>query len=141
MEPNTQDAKFCAKCMMVLTYDAYSETLEKQQEKDSEIQTLKDQMRSMQTIVASFGKLMNDKIDSISVEDSRVFENRLFDQATKKQHKSNTGHTYVGNLKRADCRREIISQKRYYSPFPSCLFLSLISFTPKSIYETVDAEG
>jgi integrase len=41
-EGNTQDAKFCAKCRMVLTYDAYSETLEKQQEKDSEVKVLQE---------------------------------------------------------------------------------------------------
>lgn len=41
-EPNKPDSKFCAKCRMVLTYDGYSETLEKQQEKDSEIKTLKE---------------------------------------------------------------------------------------------------
>jgi hypothetical protein len=40
-EGNTQDSKFCAKCRMVLTYDAYSETLEKQQEKESEVKVLK----------------------------------------------------------------------------------------------------
>ena len=27
-EPNKPDSRFCAKCRMVLTYDAYSETLE-----------------------------------------------------------------------------------------------------------------
>jgi integrase len=31
-EPNKYDSKFCAKCRMVLTYDAYSETLEDQKE-------------------------------------------------------------------------------------------------------------
>jgi integrase len=40
-EPNKPDSKFCAKCRMVLTYDAYTETLEKQQEKESEVQVLK----------------------------------------------------------------------------------------------------
>jgi hypothetical protein len=40
-EPNKLDSKFCAKCRMVLTYDAYNETLEKQQEKESEVQLLK----------------------------------------------------------------------------------------------------
>ncbi|HZD81402.1 MAG TPA: site-specific integrase, partial [Nitrososphaeraceae archaeon] len=39
-EPNKTDSKFCAKCRMVLTYDVYSETLEKQQEKESEVQNL-----------------------------------------------------------------------------------------------------
>jgi hypothetical protein len=28
-EPNIPDSKFCVKCRMVLTYDAYSETIEK----------------------------------------------------------------------------------------------------------------
>ena len=40
-EPNKPDSKFCSKCRMVLTYDAYGETLEKQQEKESEVQNLK----------------------------------------------------------------------------------------------------
>jgi predicted amidophosphoribosyltransferase len=41
-EPNKPDSKFCAKCRMVLTYDAYSETLENQKEKESEVQLLKE---------------------------------------------------------------------------------------------------
>jgi integrase/recombinase XerD len=40
-ESNKPGSKFCSKCRMVLTYDAYSETLEKQQEKESEVQNLK----------------------------------------------------------------------------------------------------
>src|ERR687888_18547 len=41
-EPNKSDSKFCAKCRMVLTYDAYNETLEKQQQKESEVQKLQE---------------------------------------------------------------------------------------------------
>jgi hypothetical protein len=41
-EPNKPDSKFCAKCRMVLTYDAYNETLESQKEKESEVQILKE---------------------------------------------------------------------------------------------------
>jgi integrase/recombinase XerD len=41
-EGNTQDSRFCGKCKLVLTYDAYNETLEKQQEKESEVQVLKE---------------------------------------------------------------------------------------------------
>lgn len=33
---------------MVLTYDAYNETMENQKEKDYEIQNLKDQMRLLE---------------------------------------------------------------------------------------------
>jgi hypothetical protein len=48
MEPNKPDSKFCAKCRIVLTYDAYNETLENHKGKDSELQELKEQMRSIQ---------------------------------------------------------------------------------------------
>jgi integrase/recombinase XerD len=40
-EPNKLDSKFCAKCRMVLTYDAYSETVEEKQQKESEVKELK----------------------------------------------------------------------------------------------------
>lgn len=50
-EPNKPDSKFCNKCRMVLTYDAYSKTLESQKEKESEVQILKEKyeqdMKSM----------------------------------------------------------------------------------------------
>jgi uncharacterized CHY-type Zn-finger protein len=39
-EPNKLDSKFCGKCRMVLTYDAYSETVEVKQEKDAKIDKL-----------------------------------------------------------------------------------------------------
>jgi integrase len=48
-EPNKPDSKFCAKCRMVLTYDAYNETVEDKEQKDNEVQSLKKQMESMQT--------------------------------------------------------------------------------------------
>ncbi|MGB8938434.1 MAG: zinc ribbon domain-containing protein [Candidatus Nitrosopolaris sp.] len=41
-ESNKPDSKFCAKCRMVLKYDAYSETLEKQQQKECEVQRLQE---------------------------------------------------------------------------------------------------
>ena len=41
-EPNKPDSRFCAKCRMVLQYDACSETLEKQQQKESEVQRLQE---------------------------------------------------------------------------------------------------
>ena len=50
-EPNKPDSKFCAKCRMVLTYDAYNETLEGQKQKESEVQKLQQKyeqdMKSM----------------------------------------------------------------------------------------------
>ena len=46
-EPNKVNAKFCAKCRMVLTYDAYNETLDNQKEKEEDIKVLKQQMRGL----------------------------------------------------------------------------------------------
>jgi integrase/recombinase XerD len=40
-EGNKPDSKFCAKCRMVLTYDAYSETIEEKQ-KESEVKELRE---------------------------------------------------------------------------------------------------
>jgi len=41
-ELNKQNSKFCVSCKMVLTYDAYNETFEKEQKRESEVQNLKD---------------------------------------------------------------------------------------------------
>jgi hypothetical protein len=50
-EPNKPETKFCAKCKMILSYDAYEETLEEQKKKESEVQSLKEKyelgMKSM----------------------------------------------------------------------------------------------
>lgn len=56
-EPNKPDSKFCAKCRMVLTYNAYHETLSGQQEKDTQIQTLMKRQEK-------FGQLIQSLIDS-----------------------------------------------------------------------------
>ena len=47
-EGNTQDAKFCSKCKMIMSFEGYQEALESQKEKESEVQNLKDQMRFLQ---------------------------------------------------------------------------------------------
>ncbi|HEX6294787.1 MAG TPA: zinc ribbon domain-containing protein, partial [Nitrososphaeraceae archaeon] len=40
-ECNKSESKFCISCKMVLSIDAYTETLEKQKEKDNDIEDLK----------------------------------------------------------------------------------------------------
>jgi integrase/recombinase XerD len=40
-EPNKVDCKFCAKCRMVLSYDAYEESLDQQKKKESEVEDMK----------------------------------------------------------------------------------------------------
>ena len=61
-EPNKPDSKFCAKCRMVLTYDAYSETIEEKQQKESEIKDLKEKYE--QDLVA-MREEMEDKFQQI----------------------------------------------------------------------------
>ena len=46
-EPNKPDSKFCAKCRMVLTYDAYSETLESDKQKEDRLTVIEKQLQSL----------------------------------------------------------------------------------------------
>jgi integrase/recombinase XerD len=43
-EPNKPDSKFCVKCRMILTYDAYNETVTMNQKYEQELQQMKEQM-------------------------------------------------------------------------------------------------
>ena len=52
-EPNKPDSKFCNKCRMVLTYDAYSEALEKQKQEKSEMEMIKQQLQELRTMFHS----------------------------------------------------------------------------------------
>jgi hypothetical protein len=47
-------------CRMVLTYDAYSETIEEKQIKDKEVENLKNQMVSMQEAQREILDLLKD---------------------------------------------------------------------------------
>jgi hypothetical protein len=55
-EPNKPDSKFCAKCRMVLTYDAYGETIEETQKTNSDLESLKQQMQTLMSIFGSIGQ-------------------------------------------------------------------------------------
>jgi integrase len=52
-ESNIPNSKFCAKCRMVLTYDAYSETLESEKQKEDKLATMEKQFSSMQSQIQS----------------------------------------------------------------------------------------
>jgi integrase/recombinase XerD len=56
-EPNKPDDRFCGKCRMVLSYDAYQQTLEEQKRKESEVQMLRDKyekdMKSLKVSMSS----------------------------------------------------------------------------------------
>lgn len=52
-EPNKPDSRFCTKCNMILTYDAYNETLEIQKQKDESFHAMEKQVNSMQSQIQS----------------------------------------------------------------------------------------
>jgi hypothetical protein len=53
-EPNIPDSKFCVKCRMVLTYDAYSETIEKKDKQIEEMMHKQEQFEQLiQTLIDS----------------------------------------------------------------------------------------
>jgi hypothetical protein len=73
-EPNKPDSKFCAKCRMILTYDAYNESLGKQQEKELEMQKLiekqEQEMNSIRKEMENRFQLILTKIDASKLESS-----------------------------------------------------------------------
>jgi integrase/recombinase XerD len=52
-EPNKRESKFCMKCKMVLTYDAYNETLALEQSKDSKIEDLTKRQEQFERLIQS----------------------------------------------------------------------------------------
>ncbi|MGA9935258.1 MAG: site-specific integrase [Nitrososphaeraceae archaeon] len=50
-EPNRPDSKFCARCWMVLTFDAYSETIEEQKKKEDKLAVMEERVDVMQTMM------------------------------------------------------------------------------------------
>jgi hypothetical protein len=65
-EPNKPDSKFCAKCRMVLTYDAYNETVEEKQQKESEVRELKEKYeQDMKTMREEIKLEMKEQITQV----------------------------------------------------------------------------
>ena len=52
-EPNRLDQKFCVKCRMVLTYDAYSGTIEEKQTKDKQIAEMMRKQEQFEQLIQS----------------------------------------------------------------------------------------
>ena len=57
-EPNKPDSKFCAKCRMVLTYNAFNQTLENQKEKEDRLTIIEDQMKNL---ISALGSIKDQK--------------------------------------------------------------------------------
>jgi integrase len=66
-EPNKPESRFCAKCRMVLTYDAYSETLESEMQKEDKLSTIEQQVAAMQQAQKELGQLLKDPDRLLSI--------------------------------------------------------------------------
>ena len=52
-EGNTQDAKFCSKCKMIMSFEGYQEALESQKEKEDKLTIMEERFNSMQSQMQS----------------------------------------------------------------------------------------
>ncbi|MGE5660658.1 MAG: tyrosine-type recombinase/integrase [Ignavibacteriales bacterium] len=63
-EPNKPESRFCSKCNMVLTYDAYNETLEIQKQKEASFNAMEQRVNSMQSqlqnLISALGNMNGD---------------------------------------------------------------------------------
>jgi integrase len=56
-EPNKPDSKFCARCRMILSYDAYEDTVNNKQERDDAISILSDQVMELMAEVQELKRM------------------------------------------------------------------------------------
>jgi integrase/recombinase XerD len=71
-EPNKPDSRFCTKCNMILTYDAYNETLELQKQKDESFNAMEKQVNLMQSqlqnLISALGNMNSSNKNSFARE-------------------------------------------------------------------------
>jgi integrase/recombinase XerD len=84
LESNIPDSKFCSKCRMVLTYDAYSETLESEKHKDDKLTLMEKQLNSMQSQFQSLISAFSNVKDQTQVDGmaKALFSSGLIKEAT-----------------------------------------------------------
>jgi hypothetical protein len=78
-EGNTQDAKFCSKCKMIMSFEGYQEALESQSKKEDELKVMKEQFNSiqsqMQTLLSILGSTSKEGKQEIA---KQLIENGLY---------------------------------------------------------------
>ena len=83
-EPNKHDGKFCSKCKMLLTFDSYQETLEREKEKDLQIEKIQQEnaqiRQALNTVLDDIKKfttdLRNDKNHPLRKEIEKIIGDR-----------------------------------------------------------------
>jgi integrase/recombinase XerD len=71
-EPNKPDSRFCIKCNMILTYNAYIETLDAQKQKEESFKTMEKQVNLMQSqlqnLISALGNMNGNQKNSFAKE-------------------------------------------------------------------------
>jgi hypothetical protein len=57
-EGNTQDARFCSKCKMIMSFDGYQEVLQEQEDKDKDLQSVKERMTGIENVLVAIQPLL-----------------------------------------------------------------------------------
>jgi hypothetical protein len=79
-EGNTQDAKFCSKCKMIMSFEGYQEALESQSKKEDELKTMKEQFNNIQSQMQTLLSILG----STSQEGKQEIARKLIEQGTYK---------------------------------------------------------
>lgn len=61
-EPNALESKFCNKCRMVLRYDSYKETIEKQQANENKVQELETKVKELEEGQKDMAQMFKERI-------------------------------------------------------------------------------
>jgi integrase len=99
-EPNKPDSKFCAKCRMVLTYDAYNETLEGQQQKEDQLNAVQSQLDSMQSQIQSLMSAFSNMHEQPQVDSmaKTLYSSGLIKAADAGKKKDNGSNSSSNNV-------------------------------------------
>ena len=67
-EPNKAESKFCTKCKMVLNYDAYNETLQKEESYSAMEKQVNLMQSQLQHLISALGNMNGDNKNSFAKE-------------------------------------------------------------------------
>lgn len=79
-EGNTQDAKFCSKCKMIMSFEGYQEALESQKEKEDKLTIMEEGFNSMQSQMQS----LISTLGSMDQTAKNAFAKQLFQNGISK---------------------------------------------------------
>ena len=67
-EGNTQDARFCSKCKMIMSFEGYQEALESQKQKEDQLKMVQSQVDKMQSQLQTLISVLGNTKDQSQVD-------------------------------------------------------------------------